>query len=116
MEADQKVRDAYNRAAQLALPDLRHVLSKLDPANNVNTWLGEVEATPLLEELFRMAVSHDTLLTSGAPVVVKNYIHHPVRDVRLLAGKIKTCWRGMFRGALHSSASEVLVAQQAGAA
>ena len=116
MEADQKVRDAYNQAAQVALPDLKHVLSKLDPTQRANTRLCEVEATPLLEELFRMAVSHDTLLTSGAPVVVKNYIQHPVRDVRLLASKIKTCWRGVWRGALHSSASEVVVAQQAGAA
>lgn len=116
MEADQKVRDAYNQAAQVALPDLKHVLSKLDPAQNANTRLCEVEATPLLEELFRMAVSNDTVLSTRAPEVVKHYAEHPARDVRVLACKIKTCWRIVWRGALHSSASEVVVAQKEGAA
>ena len=117
MEADQKVRDAYNCAARVALPDLKHVLSKLDPAQTAaNTRLCEVEAMPLLEELFRMAVSHDTLLSSAAPVVAAKYLQHPALQVRLLASKIKTCWRALFKGAMHSSASAVLVAQQAGAA
>jgi hypothetical protein len=104
LSLDPRVMEAYREAARQHVSSLKKCLNILSPLSD--TLRPEVEALPVLNELWRMPVSKETLATTRAPPVLGQYKHHSCLGVRLLAGQVVQGWRVIFRGGTFNTAQQ----------
>ena len=98
--------EGFQLAARASFQDLQKIVENLAPVSGVR--LGSAEANQWIEMLTDLPVSRDTLVESGAPVVIQTYQEHPDKFTKAATKILLSAWRALYRQQTHSCANDYL--------